>query len=130
MKRKTAHILDIAGTVLVLVALCWEFHFERTLNSLQDDARQYRIERKLDEIWGLLGHEFTQDQSNRTQTSTWFGYDSAAKSWEYAEERNSGLEKQINVFSGIRFSFFALGSFLLLWGKIAQMQKEITDEPV
>jgi len=121
---KKIRIAEIAGMILVLASIGWEFFGESPMNEIQVRDRQYRIESKLDDIWQLLAHDFTHDPANKSKGIALFNYDAVADHWKHAETEDNGLQEQVDIFAVVRFLLFGIGSLLLVLAKVMEMRLE------
>lgn len=122
-KARIGYGLDIFGTLLVLFSLFCEFTFEGASSGPLTETDLYRIEGKLDDIWGLLGQHATNSPNKPDKATAGFDFTRAHQDWEYAGSKDSYSEKQQKSFSKFRFSVFIIGSLLLLAGKLLNPPK-------
>ena len=127
--KSSGYILDIIGTIMVLASLSVEFVFEKRLDESANGYRTYLIEQRLDNIWGLLAHQYSHNPSNHTESIIQFNYDYAARSWPHLTSKPDPIETQRTVFAAIRFWSFMLGSILILVGKILEIPRK-TEQPL
>lgn len=125
MTLKTARRVEIVGLFIVLLSAAWQFFVEEALLEIERRGAVYRIEVKLDEIWGQIGEiEKAVGLQDRVR-SVHQPYSSAHERWQWAHVEDKGLRRQVDVSASARGIAFLVGSVMLLlarWRELAGKQ--------
>jgi hypothetical protein len=117
MKRKALY-MELAGMILVLASVGWQFFIGRPLETIESSSRDYREDRKLDAIWWVLTDMYTHQFPERAGTTGFANWKSLNMQWEHhgeGEERSIELQaKMATWFTGI---VFLIGSALIVAAK-------------
>ena len=117
MKSKAIQ-LEILGLLFVLVSFFFQSFFFEQLSSLQNEAVQYKLERKIDMIFSIVKDNYSELNPNEKGAQFWSNPDSHNQ-YKYAEDNKllENVKNQTNWAKVILSSLFAFGSILIITGK-------------
>jgi hypothetical protein len=115
MTRTIARRLEILGAVLVLASAGWETFFERPVLDMQQDGVMFRVENKLDTLWGQVGAIRTKVDPD-PRGSAFLTIPPAHEEWKMAGTREDlkRISKLAAYARALRGFLFILGSVLLI----------------
>lgn len=124
--------LELMGLAMVLLSAGWEFFVERTLTDISQDAKFYRVERKLDELWWQVGAIRTQVDPDPKYALRVQSYAEASERWSYAgyPAEFEGLLRQTAFAKRLRSIGFLFGSVLLLVARGFDLFSKEHNEPI
>jgi len=109
--------IELLGMVAVLASAAWTLFFSNSLTHMFVDNSFYRVEQKLDTMWGVLANIYSTSEHNDSGANSRTNFKEALRSWKDWREGTETLRQQQEMFSQIGGYVFIIGSVLIIVGK-------------
>jgi hypothetical protein len=126
IRTQTAARVEVAGLLLVLLALGWQMFLEEPVAGLYSGAKEFEVNERLEIVFRYM-QGLRTEVVERQPPPPGLEYNHLKDTWNRLDSRNSGVAKQASFMRYVRVILFLIGSVLLSVGRYSELQRRLLE---